>query len=184
MTNSVDPVSAGLVASLARPGGNVAGVASTRRADRQTADHGGAAAAQARAWVESCCRLGEAGCWRPGFWVPEPPRCTVYEVGASSLVGAAACSAGDTAACSGGGSPTGSAGCGAACCSAAAGASGSAAGCSMPPLPSFAVNVTSLCWRRGIRRFFSSTSAVRTLDGDVAFGLGQVDEQTCRVLVR
>jgi hypothetical protein len=36
---------------------------------------------------------------------------------------------------------------------------------------------------RGIRRFFSSTSAVRTLNGDVAFGLEQVDEQTCRLLV-
>jgi len=53
MTNSVDPVSAGLVASLARPGGNVTGLASTRRADRQTADDGGAAAVQARAWVEA-----------------------------------------------------------------------------------------------------------------------------------
>jgi hypothetical protein len=50
-------------------------------------------------------------------WGPEPPpRYAVYEVGASSLVGAAACSAGDTAVCSAGGcSATGSAGCGAAC---------------------------------------------------------------------
>jgi hypothetical protein len=39
----------------------------------------------------------------------------------------------------GGCSATGSAGCGAACCSVAAGASGSAAGCSVLPLPSFAV---------------------------------------------
>jgi ABC-type uncharacterized transport system substrate-binding protein len=53
MTNSVDPVSAGLAASPARPGGNVTGLASTRRADRQTADDGSAAAVQARAWVEA-----------------------------------------------------------------------------------------------------------------------------------
>src|SRR5260370_42682145 len=38
--------------------------------------------------------LGEAGCWRPRLLGPEPPpRCAVYEVGVSSLVGAAACSA-------------------------------------------------------------------------------------------
>jgi hypothetical protein len=53
MTNSVDPVSAGLVAGLARPGGNVTGLASTRRTDCQTADYDGAAAIQARAWVEA-----------------------------------------------------------------------------------------------------------------------------------
>src|SRR4051794_35680156 len=75
----------------------------------------------------------------------EPPcGCAVYEVGASLLVGAADCSAGDSAACSAGGcSVTGSADCGAACNSVGAGASVSATGCSVTTLPSFSVIVSS-----------------------------------------
>src|SRR5260221_560306 len=97
MTNSVDPVSAGLVASPARPGGDVPGLAPTRRAGPGR-------------WR---CRLqfGRGGCFRLG----------------NGLLGddvAFICS-----------------------------------------------HRFLLYWRRGIRRFFSSTSAVRTLDGDVAFGL-------------
>ena len=123
-----------------------------------------------RVTPSNCRAKGEAGCWRPGFLGPEPPpRCAVYEVGASSLVGAADCSAGDSAACSAGGcSATGSAS-GADCSSVWAGASGSATGCSVTP--SFAVIVSSFIGGEGFARFFSSTSAVRTLDGDVAFGL-------------
>src|SRR5215216_3931806 len=78
-----------------------------------------------------------------------PSGCAVYEVGASLLVSAADCSAGDSAACSAGGcsatgsaacsaggcSATGSADCGAACSSVGAGASGSATGCSVTTLP-------------------------------------------------
>ena len=102
----------------------------------------------------------------PAFGPEPPPRCAVYGVGASSLVGTASGSAGDTAACSAGGcSATGSAGCGAACCSVTAGASGSAAGCSVPLLPSFAVIVTSFVGGEGFAASFYSTSAVRTLDG-------------------
>ena len=58
---------------------------------------------------------------------------------------------------------------GADCSSVWAGASGSATGCSVTP--SFAVIVSSFIGGEGFARFFSSTSAVRTLDGDVAFGL-------------
>src|SRR5947207_9360488 len=101
-----------------------------------------------------------------------PSGCAVYEVGASLLVSAADCSAGDSAACSAGGcSATGSADCGAAGSSVGAGASGSRTGCSVTTLPSFAVIVSSFIGGEGFAASSSHACAVRTLEGDVALGL-------------
>src|SRR5436190_24008800 len=111
----------------------------------------------------------------------------VYEVGASLLAGAADCS--DSAVCSAGGcSGTGSAD-GAACSSVGAGASGSATGCSVT-LPSFSVIVSSFIGGEGFAASSSHACSVRTMEGDVEFGLDKArqsgwearDNQDCELV--
>src|SRR3954469_2738438 len=85
------------------------------------------------------------------------------------MIGPADCSAGDSAACSTGGSSD--SGWGAACCSVWTGASGSATGCSVTALPSISVIVSSFIGGEGFAASSSHACAVRTLIGDVALRL-------------